>query len=86
MSILRGFTTKSDRACGRTRRCVVWAEVGQRAYEDPGLNWTYVTFLTLATLIAAGAVVLDSQILVIGARVLGAGAPGRALGWIVLED
>jgi uncharacterized hydrophobic protein (TIGR00271 family) len=50
---------------------VVWAEVTQRAYEDSELNWTYASFMTLATLIAAVAIVLDSQILVIGAMVLG---------------
>lgn len=50
---------------------VVWAEVTQRAYEDSELNWTYASFMTLATIIAAIAIVLDSQILVIGAMVLG---------------
>jgi len=50
---------------------VVWADVTQRAYEDSELNWTYASFMTLATLIAAIAIVLDSQILVIGAMVLG---------------
>ena len=50
---------------------VVWAEVTQRAYEDSELNWTYVSFMTLATMIASIAIVLDSQILVIGAMVLG---------------
>jgi uncharacterized hydrophobic protein (TIGR00271 family) len=50
---------------------VVWAEVTQRAYEDSELNWTYVSFMTLATLLASIAIVLDSQILVIGAMVLG---------------
>ena len=49
----------------------MWAEVTQRAYEDSELNWTYATFITLATLIAVIAIVLDSQILVIGAMVLG---------------
>jgi uncharacterized hydrophobic protein (TIGR00271 family) len=50
---------------------VVWTEVTQRAYEDSELNWTYASFMTLATLIASIAIVLDSQILVIGAMVLG---------------
>ncbi|QTE30910.1 DUF389 domain-containing protein [Pengzhenrongella sicca] len=50
---------------------VVWAEVTQQAYSDSELNWTYVSFMCLATLIAAIAIVLDSQILVIGAMVLG---------------
>jgi uncharacterized hydrophobic protein (TIGR00271 family) len=50
---------------------VVWAEVAHRAYEDSELNWTYLSFMTLATLIAGIAIVVDSQILVIGAMVLG---------------
>ncbi len=43
----------------------------QRAYEDSELNWTYASFMTLATLTATIAIVLDSQILIIGAMVLG---------------
>ena len=35
------------------------------------VNWTYLTFMSLATLIASIAIVLDSQVLVIGAMVLG---------------
>ena len=49
----------------------MWAEVAQRSYEETELNWTYLSFLTLATVIAAIAIVVDSQILVIGAMVLG---------------
>ncbi|MEO6143812.1 MAG: DUF389 domain-containing protein [Dermatophilaceae bacterium] len=59
------------RTPGSSADGVVWAEVTQRAYEDSELNWTYASFMTLATLIAAIAIVLDSQILVIGAMVLG---------------
>jgi uncharacterized hydrophobic protein (TIGR00271 family) len=59
------------RTPGSSADSVVWADVTQRAYEESELNWTYLTFLTLATLIAAIAIVLDSQILVIGAMVLG---------------
>jgi uncharacterized hydrophobic protein (TIGR00271 family) len=50
---------------------VVLAEVEQRSYDDSELNWTYLSFMTLAMLIAGIAIVLDSQILVIGAMVLG---------------
>lgn len=60
-----------QRTPGSSADSVVWAEVTQRAYEDSELNWTYVSFMTLATLLAAIAIVLDSQILVIGAMVLG---------------
>jgi uncharacterized hydrophobic protein (TIGR00271 family) len=59
------------RAPGSGADSVVWPEVTQRAYEDSELNWTYLSFMTLATMLAAIAIVLDSQILVIGAMVLG---------------
>lgn len=59
------------RTPGSSADSVVWTEVTQRAYEDSELNWTDVSFMTLATVIAAIAIVLDSQILVIGAMVLG---------------
>ena len=58
-------------APGSSADAVVWADVVHRAYDDTELNFTYLTFMTLATLIASIAIVLDSQILVIGAMVLG---------------
>ncbi|HWJ83634.1 MAG TPA: DUF389 domain-containing protein [Nocardioides sp.] len=59
------------RTPGSSADAVVWAEVTQRAYEESELNWTYLSFMVLATMIASIAIVLDSQILVIGAMVLG---------------
>jgi uncharacterized hydrophobic protein (TIGR00271 family) len=59
------------RTPGSSADSVVWADVTQRAYEESELNWTFLTFMSLATLIASIAIVLDSQILVIGAMVLG---------------
>ena len=56
---------------GASADAVVWAEVTQRAYEESELNWTYLSFMTLATTLAAIAIIVDSQILVIGAMVLG---------------
>ncbi len=58
-------------APGSSVDAVVWADVAQRSYEESELNWTYLSFMSLATVIAAIAIVLDSQILVIGAMVLG---------------
>jgi uncharacterized hydrophobic protein (TIGR00271 family) len=58
-------------APGSSADSVVWSEVVYRAYADSELNWTYLSFMTLATMIASIAIVLDSQILVIGAMVLG---------------
>ncbi len=59
------------RTPGSSADAVVWTEVTQRAYEESELNWTYLSFMTLATMLAGIAIVVDSQILVIGAMVLG---------------
>lgn len=59
------------RTPGSSADAVVWTDVTQRAYDESELNWTYLCFLSLATLIASIAIILDSQILVIGAMVLG---------------
>ncbi|MEO7070364.1 MAG: DUF389 domain-containing protein [Nostocoides sp.] len=56
---------------GSSADAVVWADVTERAYGDTELNWTFLSFMTLATLIAGIAIILDSQILTIGAMVLG---------------
>jgi len=66
----RGFDAER-RTPGSSADSVVWVDVTQRAYEDSELNWTYLSFMCLATLIAGVAIVLDSQVLVIGAMVLG---------------
>ena len=58
-------------APGASADAVVWAQVGNRAYQDSELNWTYLSFMVLATLIAGVAIIVDSSILVIGAMVLG---------------
>ena len=66
----QGFDAER-RTPGSSADTVFWAEVTQRSYEESEFNWTYVSFMVLATLIAGIAIVLDSQILVIGAMVLG---------------
>lgn len=59
------------RTPGYSADAVIWADVTQRSYEDTELNWTYLSFMTLATALAGIAIVVDSQILIIGAMVLG---------------
>ena len=59
------------RTPGASADAVVWAEVTQRSYEETELNFTYLAFMSLATLLASIAIVVDSQVLVIGAMVLG---------------
>lgn len=50
---------------------VVWEEVEAGARRDARLSWTFLTFLTLATLIAGIGRYLDQPILIIGAMVVG---------------
>ncbi|WP_328389450.1 DUF389 domain-containing protein [Nocardia sp. NBC_00416] len=59
------------RTPGYSSDAVIWADVTQRSYEETELNWTYLSFMTLATALASIAIVVDSQILIIGAMVLG---------------
>lgn len=59
------------RAPGSGADAVVWPQVTRQAYSDSELNWTFLIFMCLATAIAGIAIVTDSQILVIGAMVLG---------------
>ncbi len=66
----RGLAAE-DRARGASADAVVWTDVVERAYDESSLTWTYLSFMVLATLLAAIAVVTDSVILVIGAMVLG---------------
>lgn len=79
----------ADRAApGSPDDAVVWELVTDTAYEQVRPSWTYYAFLTLATLIAAVAVVLDSPILVVGAMVVGpefAVVAALALGVVLRE-
>lgn len=69
--ISRTGLAAEHRAPGEGADAVVWSEVIERAYSESRLTWTFVTFMVLATLLAAIAIVTDSVILVIGAMVLG---------------
>lgn len=69
--ISRHALQAEEDAPGASSDSVVWAEVTQRAYEDSAFTWSFATFMLLATLIASIGIVLDSQILIIGAMVLG---------------
>lgn len=60
-----------QRAPGSEADAVVWAEVTQHAYDDSEANWTFMSLITLAVLLAGIAIILDSQILVIGAMIMG---------------
>jgi uncharacterized hydrophobic protein (TIGR00271 family) len=70
--------TVSDRAAqaekdapGDGSDAVVWEQVIGTVAGDSALSISYLTFLTIATLLASIAVVTDSAVLVVGAMVLG---------------
>jgi uncharacterized hydrophobic protein (TIGR00271 family) len=58
-------------AHGAQADAVVWVDVVLRAYEESQLTITFLTFMVFATLIASIGIVLDSQVLLIGAMILG---------------
>ncbi len=70
-AVSRSAELAEDRAPGDGADAVVWEQVVRTTAADSTLSVAYVAFLTIATLLAAVAIVNDSAILVIGAMVLG---------------
>ena len=58
-------------APGLPEDAVIWDAVEDRVRTDSRLSWSFVAFLTLATLIAGTGRLLDQPILIIGAMVVG---------------
>jgi uncharacterized hydrophobic protein (TIGR00271 family) len=58
-------------AAGMPSDAVVWEEVEQRTSESTELSVSFLAFMALATSIAAIGIIIDSQILIIGAMVVG---------------
>ena len=58
-------------ALGSAADAVVWEEVESRTSESAELSFSFVAFMILATMIAAVGILTDSQILIIGAMVVG---------------
>jgi uncharacterized hydrophobic protein (TIGR00271 family) len=56
---------------GSPADAVVWEEVEQRTSESAELSGSFLAFMVLATLIAGVGILTDSQILIIGAMVVG---------------
>lgn len=71
VSISRAADQAEAGAPGLGVDAVVWEEVEARTSEESTLSVTYLTFMAIATVLAAIGVLLDSPILVIGAMVVG---------------
>lgn len=56
---------------GEQSDAVVWEQLSEATQEESNLSVTYLSFITLATMIAACGVVLDNAILMVGAMAVG---------------
>ncbi|MGY1706730.1 DUF389 domain-containing protein [Geodermatophilus sp. SYSU D00697] len=70
-AVSRAAERAEERAPGDGADAVVWEQVVRTTDADSSLSASYLAFLTIATLLAAAAIINDSAILVIGAMVLG---------------
>ncbi|TDC27551.1 DUF389 domain-containing protein [Streptomyces sp. 8K308] len=60
-----------DEAPGAGVDAVLWESLIDSTQEESRLTFTYLVFLTVATMLAACGVLLDSEILIVGAMVVG---------------
>jgi uncharacterized hydrophobic protein (TIGR00271 family) len=58
-------------APGEGQDAVVWEQIEDRTHEESTLSWTFLSFLTIATVIAGIGVLLDQPVLIVGAMVVG---------------
>jgi uncharacterized hydrophobic protein (TIGR00271 family) len=70
-AISRAAVEAEKAAAGLPSDAVVWEEVEARTSEQTELGASFLAFMALATMIAAVGVMLDSQVLIIGAMVVG---------------
>jgi uncharacterized hydrophobic protein (TIGR00271 family) len=64
-------TRAAAAAAGAPSDAVIWEQVEARTSESAELSTSFLAFMVLATLIAAIGILTDSQILIIGAMVVG---------------
>lgn len=69
------LSDRADRAeasaPGEGADAVIWDEVSRQSGEDSRLTWSYLSFLVLATQLAAIGIVTDSTIAIVGAMAVG---------------
>jgi uncharacterized hydrophobic protein (TIGR00271 family) len=70
-AISRAAVEAERRAPGLPSDAVVWEEVEQHTSENVELSGVFLLFMVLAALIAAVGIYLDSEILIVGAMVVG---------------
>ncbi|WP_327354067.1 DUF389 domain-containing protein [Streptomyces sp. NBC_01304] len=71
LSLSKRADKAEDEAPGEGADAVLWEQLSDATHEESTLSFTYVAFITLATMIAACGVVLDNAILIVGAMAVG---------------
>jgi hypothetical protein len=71
LSLSRHADRAEREAPGEGADAVVWDQLVEATHEESSFSWTYVAFLSLATMIAACGVVLDNAVLIVGAMAVG---------------
>ncbi|MEU9009834.1 DUF389 domain-containing protein [Streptomyces sp. NPDC048479] len=71
LSLSRRADKAEEEAPGEGADAVLWEHLTDATHEESTLSVTYITFLALATMIAACGVVLDNAILIVGAMAVG---------------
>lgn len=71
LALSSGARRAQRQAPGNATDAVIWEEVEGRTGDDAALTGTFVTFLTIATLLAGIGIVTDSAVTVVGAMVVG---------------
>jgi uncharacterized hydrophobic protein (TIGR00271 family) len=63
---------EAERAApGAVADAVIWETVRARTFEEADLSFTFVAFMTIATIIAAMGILTDSLVMIIGAMIVG---------------
>ncbi|WP_433891858.1 DUF389 domain-containing protein [Streptomyces sp. CA-111067] len=71
VSLSRSADQAEEDAPGEGADAVVWESLVEETHEESTLTVTFLAFLTVATMLAAFGVMLDSSILIVGAMVVG---------------
>lgn len=71
MSLSRSSDEAEGTAPGEGADAVLWESMAELTDEESTLTVTYLAFLSIATMLAAYGVMLDSSILIVGAMVVG---------------
>jgi uncharacterized hydrophobic protein (TIGR00271 family) len=71
VSLSRSAARAEREAPGESADAVVWESLVEATHEESTFTITYLSFLTVATMLASYGVMLDSSILIVGAMVVG---------------